>query len=145
MLIDLIAAKAEEAQAIMSAQGHANLWPTLEAKAVDQVKLASLAFILKGKPPEDEPVIEYMKTFQSLASGGDEGPWIDLVPSDLVEDLAHLSEDQVEAVASAWASTEEAKLDRWNAKDVASFLRELSAFAGSARAQERKVLLWVCL
>lgn len=145
MLIDLIAATAEEAQAIMSTPGHANVWPTLEAKTVDQVKLASLAFILKGKPPEDEPVIEYMKTFRNVASGGEEGPWIDLLPSDLVEGLAHLRDDQVEAVASAWAATEEARLDRWNAKDVASFLRELSAFAGSAQAQQRKVLLWVCL
>jgi len=145
MLIDLIAATAEEAEAIMSTPGHANVWPTLEARTVDQIKLASLAFILEGKPPENEAVTAYVKGFRKLANGGEEGPWIDLVPSDLVEGLALLSDDQIAAAAKAWASTEAAKRDRWNAKDVEPLLRELSAFAGSARAQQREVLLWACL
>jgi len=145
MLIDLIAAQADEAQAILSTPGHANVWPTLEARSVDQVKLASLAFILKGKPPAGEPVVAYIKTFQNLVHAGDEGPWISLVPADLLEDLATLSEDRVDAAARSWAHTVEAKLDGWNEKDVSSFLRELSAFAGSARAQGRSVLLWACL
>jgi len=145
MLTDLISARAEEAQAILSTPGHANIWPTLEAKTVDQVKLASLAFILKGKPLDDGPVIEYMKTFENLASAGEEGPWLNLLPIDLVEYLARLRDDQIAAVATAWAATEEARLDRWNAKEVESFVRELSAFAGSARAQDRMVMLWACL
>jgi hypothetical protein len=145
MLIDLIAAKAEEAQAILSTSGHATVWATLEARTVDHVKLASLAFILKGKPPEDEPVIAYMKSFENLVSASDDGPWINLLPADLVEDLARLSEDKVAVVARAWAATEEAKLDGWNEEDVSLFLREFSVFAASAIAQEKNILLWVCL
>jgi len=145
MLIDLIAANAEDAQAILTTPGHANVWPTLEAKTVDQVKLASLAFILKGKPPEDDPVIAYMKSFENLVSASDEGPWINLLPVDLVDDLVTLSEDKIPLVARAWANTEEARLDGWNERDVSSFLRELSAFAASARAQSKNLLLWLCL
>jgi hypothetical protein len=145
MLMDLIAAPAEDAQVILFTSGHANIWPTLEATTVDHVKLACLAFILKGKPLEEGPIVEYVQTFQRLADGGEEGPWIDLVPAALVEDLAALGEEQMEAVARQWANTEEAKLDRWDAQDVASFLRELSAFTGSALAQGRDVLIWLCL
>ena len=145
MLSDLIAATAEDAQSILSTPAHANVWPTLEAKTVDRVKLASLALLLRDKLPDDEPVIQYMKSFQSLADGGEEGPWIELVPTDLVDDLAKLQDDRVQAVAAAWANTEEARLDGWSAKHAASFLHELSVFAGSARAQGRMVLLWISL
>lgn len=145
MLTDLIAATPEEAEAILHTQGHANVWPTLDAKTVDQVKLASLAFILKGKVPKDDAVIDYMKTFKNLLTASDDGPWIDLVSMDLRDSLANLPEDQVEIVAKSWAATEEAKLDRWNPNDVAHFLRQLSAFAASARAEKRSLLLWACL
>jgi hypothetical protein len=145
MLIDLIAAPAEDARVMLSTSGHANIWPTLEATTVDHVKLASLAFILKGKSLEDAPIVEYVQTFQRLADGGEEGPWIDLVPATLVEDLATLGEEQMEAVANEWANSEAAKRDRWDAKHVASFLRELSAFAASALTQGRDVLMWLCL
>jgi hypothetical protein len=152
MLIDLVAAKPEDAEVILSNLGHASIWPTLEAKTVDQVKLASLAFILRTKPLIPDVIGEYIKVigeyikeFKPLASGGDEGPWIDQLPDELVKDLVALRDEQIPSVAAAWAVTEEAKLDRWNAKDAEAFLRELSAFAASAVAQGRSVLLWLCL
>jgi hypothetical protein len=144
MLTDFIAANTEDAQAILSTPGHANIWPTLEAKRIDPVKLASLAFILKGRPLEGAPVTNYLKLFESLAGDGDEGPWMQLLPTDLVDDLSTLSEDKVDPVARAWASTDAARLEGWRADDASSFLRELSAFAASAHAQGKKILLWTC-
>jgi hypothetical protein len=145
MLIDLLAAKPEDAGAIMTTNGHAGVWPTLEAKTVDQVKLASLALILRDQPLEAEEVGKLVESFKSLATGGEDGPWIDLVPESLVHDLAELTSDRIWSVAAKWASTEEAQLDRWKAEDAAAFLKELSAFAASAVAQSRSLLLWVCL
>jgi hypothetical protein len=145
MLIDLIAANPEDAQAILSTPGHANVWPTLEAKSVDRVKLATLALILKGQPPEGEPFTAYVQSFENLVTASDEGPWIDVVPDALAEDLAILSEERIRPIARAWADTKEARLDRWSADETEPFLKELSAFAASARAQEKKLLLWVCL
>jgi len=145
MLFDLIAATPEDAEAILSNVQHASIWPTLEAKTVDQVKLASLAFILRAKPLDSDAVVEYINEFKLLASGGDDGPWIHQLPDGLVRDLAALQDHQVPSIATAWAATEEARLDRWNPKDVQPFLRELSAFAASAVAQGRVVLLWLCL
>lgn len=145
MLTDLIVATLEEAPVILNSQGHANIWPTLEAKGMDQVKLASLRFILKGEPPEDNLVIEYMKSFEAQADGGEEGPWIAAIPEDLVHLLAMISASDTSTLATAWANTEEAKLDRWQAADVEPFLGELSAFAAGAVAQGKRLLLWVCL
>lgn len=95
MLTDLIVATLEDAPAILNSQGHANIWPTLEAKGIDQVKLASLRFILKGEPPDDNPVIEYMKSFETQADGGEEGPWIVAIPQDLVHLLAGISASDI--------------------------------------------------
>ena len=145
MLTDLIAAKTDEANAILSTQGHASIWPTLDAHTVDQVKLVTLAFLLKGQPASTDRVARYVESFESLASGGDDGPWIDLLPRELTQALAHLSVEQLPSIAKAWASTEEALLDRWNAADVAVFLKDLSAFAASALEHDREVMLWVCL
>lgn len=145
MLTDLLSAKAEDAEAILSTSGHANVWSTLEANTVDQVKLASLALILRGQSVGVEGIGKLVASFKSLATGGDDGPWIDLVPESLVNDLARLPADRIEAVAAEWASTEEARLDRWQTEDAATFLKELSAFAASATAQNQGLLLWVCL
>lgn len=145
MLTDLIVAIEEDAPAILNAQGHASIWPTLEAKGVDQVKLASLRFILKGLPPDDEQVIEYMKSFEALVDGGEKGPWIDALPEDLVHLLATMPGSDLPKVAGAWANIEEAKLDRWVADDVEKRLGELAALAATAVAQGKRLLLWICL
>jgi hypothetical protein len=145
MLTNLIVATLEEAPAILQSQGHASIWPTLEAKGIDQVKLASLRFILKGEPPEDNAVIQYMKSFDIHADGGAEGPWIDSLPEDLVGLLAAIPVADIPNLATAWANTEEAQLDRWLAADVEPVLGELSALAAGAVAQGKRLLLWVCL
>jgi len=145
MLTDLISAKPEDAEVILRTSGHATTWPTLEAKTVDQIKLTSLAFLLQGKPLDGPDFNDYVKSFKPLAVGGDDGPWIDQLPEGLVRDLAALPDDRIPALASAWAATEEAILDRWDANDVVPFLKELASFAGAALAQERGLLLWYCL
>jgi len=145
MLTDLIAATPEDAPAILNAQGHANNWPTLESKNLDQLRLASLRFILKGQPPAMDVVVEYMKSFEALVDGGEEGPWIDAVPEDLVHLLATMPASDIAKVAAAWANTDEGKRDRWQASDLEPELGELGAFAASAVAQGKLLLLWVCL
>lgn len=144
MLVDLIAAKPEEASVVL-ADDRAGSWSTLAAKTVDQVKLASFAFILRGESPDDEPVIEYMKKFEPLADGGADGPWVDLVPNELLEQLAQVAQDRIESLASAWVQTEEAQRDGWNQAHTASFIQQLVAFASEAKAHPGSILLRVCL
>jgi hypothetical protein len=144
MLIDLIAAPPQDADAIVSTSGHANVWPTLELNWVDRVQLATLAFILQGKPPEAEAVSAYERSFENLVTASEDGPWIDLVPAELTQALAILSDDRIGTVAQTWAATAQARPHRREADDLATHLRELSAFAASALAQDRRLLLWVC-
>jgi hypothetical protein len=143
MLTDLIAANPEDADAILGTQGHATVWPTIEAKSVDHVKLASLAFILRGLPPDDAPVIEYMKQFKEIGNSSEDGPLLSQLPRDLLDQLATITSSHFDALGSAWANTEEAQRDGWSASEATALLQELSAFAASAIAQSKSVLLWM--
>jgi len=146
MLTDLIIATPEEAAAILNVPGHASVWPTLEAKGLDPVKLATLRFILmKAEPADASKVAAYVKTFEALADEGEAGPWLRAVPEDLGHLLAQLPASDIPAVAAAWARTEELKLDGWHAADAEPFLGELSVFAAGAAAQGKRLLLWLCL
>ena len=145
MLIDLIAAPSAEAKAILTTPGHEAVWPTLVAKTVDQIKLASLAFLLSGKDFSDAMVVEYSESFVPLATGGDDGPWVDLVPPDLVASLVVMQDDRIDHFAQAWALTEELQLDRWSVADASAFLSELKHFATEATESKRDLLLWVCV
>lgn len=145
MLTDLIAANANEAPTILQSNSHSSGWPRLEAKGVDQVKLASLRFILKGIPPDDEPVIVYMELFEPLADGGDDGPWIVAVPDELLNLLASVHKSEVSSICVAWANTEEAKLDSWEASEIEPHFCELIRFANDAIAKDKRLLLWTSL
>jgi hypothetical protein len=145
MLIDLISAPSAEAEAILTTSGHEAVWPTLVAKTVDQIKLASLAFLLSGKDLSDVMVVEYSESFVPLATGGDDGPWVYLVPPDLVASLVDMQDDRIDHFAQAWALTEELQLDRWSVADASAFLRELKRFAIETCESKRELLLWVCL
>lgn len=145
MLTDLIIANPEDAAAILNVPGHASIWPTLEAKGLDPVKLATLHFILKNEPADAAKVAACVKTFEALADEGEAGPWLRAVPEELGHLLAQLGAADIPAVAAAWARTEELKLDGWKAADAAPFLGELSVFAAGAAAQGKRLLLWLCL
>jgi len=145
MLTDLIAAKSNEAEAIVKTVGLDTGWPTLAARSVDQIKLSSLALLLNGKDANTGTVVEYAKSFRLLANGGDMGPWVVLVPSDLVAGLVDMQDDRISEVAQAWASTQELKLDRWSAAKAAEFLSELKRFATAAKDAESELLLRIGL
>ena len=145
MLIDLISAFSAEAEAILTTPRHEAAWPTLVAKTVDQIKLASLAFVLNGKELSDAAVVEYSESFLPLATGGDNGPWVYLMPADLVASLVVMQDDRIDRFAQAWALTEELQLDRWSRADASAFLSELKRFAIETSESKRELLLWVCL
>ena len=145
MLIDLIAAHPTEAEAIVKTVGLETAWQILPAKGIDQVKLSSLALLLDGKALGTTAVVEYGRSFRLLANGGDMGPWVVSVPTDLVNGMAGLQDERISEVAQAWTSTPELKLDRWSAAKGSEFLDELKRFATAARQAKRELLLRVSL
>ena len=78
-------------------------------------------------------------------NGGDTGPWVVSVPTNLVDGMAGLQDERITEVAQAWMSTPELKLDRWSAAKASEFLNELKRFAMAAREANQELLLRIGL
>jgi hypothetical protein len=116
----------------------------IDAKGVDQIMMGTLYAILSGTP-HDPRFLVSQESFLYTAS--DEGPWVQLVPQDMVIRLSNLPEDDVSRVADEWCKTEEfdPKHSRWAAGDVQRFLREIAALSRKAVAENKSLLMWTSL
>jgi hypothetical protein len=144
MLTDLIVASLDDAPAILTAQGHANIWPTLESRGLTPALLASLRRVMRGEAATLDLVNADVELFELLSQGEQGDPWLAAVPPDLVQHLALMAETECAPMAAAWAQSEVARRDRWPATELTPLLAEMSALAAGAVAQGKGMLLWVC-
>jgi hypothetical protein len=144
MLTDLIVASLDDAPAILTAQGHANIWPTLESRGLTPALLASLRRVMRGEPVTLAQAQADVEQFEVLSQGEEGDPWLAALPPDLVQHLALMAEAQCEPVAAAWALSDVARQDRWQAAELTPLLAEMSALAAGAVAQGKGMLLWMC-
>jgi len=140
VLTDIVVADRLDAQRVCNAANPSQEFSGLDAKGIDPVKLGTLYGILTGT--------EFDPSFVSgepLASGGDEGPWIIEVPSELVQRLAKLDAKELADAAAKWAKTAEFSLDNWSQEDVHNILTELAKLCTKATAVQKSVLMWMAL
>ena len=143
VLSDLIIADSADAMEINRAGGaHSSRWPVLESKGIDTIKLGTLATILLGAADDGS----YMGDTSSLLDQlSDEGPWVFLVPRELVTAIAKLSPSQNDAIARRWGETEEFQLEGWPIDEIQEYLAELVAHCQKTKQQEKDLLLWMSL
>jgi hypothetical protein len=82
MLTDIFVASVEDANDLLNGHSNTNNLPRISAKNLDQIKLATLRFILSGLPLEVKPVVEYSASFQDFTASED-GPWVYVIPDDV--------------------------------------------------------------
>jgi hypothetical protein len=110
----------------------------VESKGLTSVHLSTLWAILE----EREWTAESMDAFEAMNDGGEEGPWIERLPSAFVGRLASLTPGETERAAAEWATTEEMECDP---EDVIPLLTELQELAGKASAPGKSMFLYVSL
>ena len=56
-----------------------------------------------------------------------DGPWVQMVPDEMVANLARLSESKIRPIADEWLKTDEFQNEYsvWTKQDVITFLREM--------------------
>jgi hypothetical protein len=162
LLTDAFAAtEAEVAAADFTNHDPAGLFATVQAKRVDDLKLATLDGILTGQKlvaPELDPeasvrgVEERFILVRNIgAEQGDEaeGPWISRFPESLVARLAQLTSDEIARYGETWANTDEWRLDGVNtpeqAADVVRLLQEYCRLAAHAQTEGRRLYMWTSL
>lgn len=108
---------------------YAELFPTVQYKGVDIVKLCTLQAIVAGST-FDDALAGYDKPV--LISPNDEEEQLYALPSALTKGLSSLAEDRLPDVAAKWAKTDELHLDEWSASDALEVIRALRSLARQA-------------
>lgn len=145
IISDFVIAQPNEAAIVIEEPAPTRRWPGVEAKGIGTIKLATLKFILDGKPLDTTPVVDYSTTIKNLAIAGEDGPWVFLVPEELVRQLAEVPAGRLASVAKQWHQSEEFQLDRWSEPEVLEVLGELRELASAARSTNKSVLLFLAL
>jgi hypothetical protein len=141
LVTDLVVADPRDARAVAEDASPRARWSGLDAKGVDQVRLATLWALLAGREYRDELVLEFVPLHE--VSG--DGPWVFRVPDALVALLAGVDEAGAARAAPAWAATDELALDGWDAEGAAALIAGLRDLAHGARAGGKPVLMRVSL
>jgi hypothetical protein len=141
VLTDFVVADASEAKRLGD---HRESFDGLDAKGIDQVRMGTL-YALLTKTAYDPSFLVTDESFAYTAS--DDGPWVQIVPDDMVQLLLKMSPSDIKQVGDAWFQTEEfdSQFSRWSREDVAEFLTEIQRLASRAGNEGKKLFMWTCL
>ncbi len=140
VLTDLVIAEERDAAHIATLKYPLSEFAGIDIKGVDSVKLTTLHSILSGMPFKD-----LLVQYDPVAEASEDGPWVFLLPTDLVGMLAGLGEAEIVNIASQWGNTEEFQLEKWSQNDVAVVLSNIANLARQASVQGKRVLAWMSL
>lgn len=113
--------------------------PTLLAKSIDPVKVATLYQIAAGLTEEVDETDDPVDTKRP------EGPWLVVIRDEVTSAFAAVSDDLLPSVSQQWAATEEWTLDGGTANDLLPVVRGLRDLARQAQPPDRRLYLWMSL
>ncbi len=137
---DLVLAKPSDAEKVAAATFPSKKFRSADIKGIETVKLGKLHAIVAKKKYED-----VSGDYDLAASGGDEGPFVVAIPSELVTALAKFDASDVKRVVAAWLKTEEMKRDKWKSPDALRVVRAMCDFARTATKDKMALFLWMSL
>lgn len=144
VLTDFVVADRTEAHLVGEADVPSQTFNGIDAKGIDQVKMATLYAILTGTDYDPD----FLATDDSFAYiGSDDGPWVQAIPDPMLHKLAELSPFTIPSVAKEWAASEEfdPKYSNWSPEAVTWFLQEISRLSRLAVSTNKTVFMWTCL
>lgn len=142
VLTDFVIANLADAQLVGESMNPSQQFDGLDAKGMDQVKMASLYAILTGQD-YDSDFLQAEQSFVYISS--EQGPWVQLVPHEMVERVAKLSEFETVRIAREWLRTEEDfRYGKWTSEHAVQFLQDLGQLCRRAVADNKAVLMWTC-
>jgi hypothetical protein len=140
VLTDLVIGNEEDATTIANLHYPLGEFTGIDIKGVDTVKLTTLHSILSAEAFKD-----LLAQYNPIASASEDGPWVFVLPADLVARLAGLDDTEITDTAARWGNTEEFQLDGWSQTNVTDVLRGMAHLARQASAQEKRIFVWMSL
>ncbi len=138
ILANIVCADEEEVEAIGMSQHPVVEWSGIEARDIDTAKIVTLHCLLTGEGLEDA-----FYAYEPVYVAGDDGAIVLRIPDRVMEKLAGLEEDALEAVAEELAASEEFEIHNWPAEEVLSLVEELAALVQLAESQDQVMFVWV--
>jgi hypothetical protein len=138
ILVNIVSADEEDVEAIGESQHPVVEWSGIEARDFDTAKIVTLHCLLTGDGLEDA-----FYAYEPVYVAGDDGPIVLRIPDELMEKLAGLEEDALEAVGEELAATEEFEMNDWPAEEVLSLVEQLSELARLADSQGQALFVWM--
>lgn len=140
VLTDFVVANESEATEVAKAHGDSPRWKRWDCKGIDNILLAGLYEALTDRPAD-----ETMDEVEQIAEGGDDGPWVYLVPRQWIEAIAGIDDDHMVAASRAWAL-----FDEWAERgepepDLSEYVKSLREASRTARDSDQALLMWMCL
>lgn len=138
ILVNIVSADEEDVEAIGESQHPVVEWSGIEARDIDTAKIVTLHCLLTGEGLEDA-----FYAYEPVYVSGDDGPIVLRIPDVVMEKLAGLEEDALEAVGEELAATEEFEMNDWPAEEIQSLVEELAALARLAESQDQAMFVWM--
>lgn len=144
VLTDFVVAGYDDAERIGESDVPSREFNGIDAKGMDQVRMATLHSILSGTEYDpgflvDDEYFQY--------TGSSDGPWVQRLPEEFTRSLAELTPERLSAVATEWSQTEEFEPEYsvWSFEDITAFLGALHAMAKNAVVSNQAIFMWTSL
>ncbi len=138
ILVNIVSADEEDVEAIGESQHPVVEWSGIEARDIDTAKIVTLHCLLTGEGLEDA-----FYAYEPVYVSGDDGAIVLRIPDVVMEKLASLEEDALEAVGEELAATEEFEMNDWPTEEIQSLVEELAALARLAESQDQVMFVWM--
>ena len=113
--------------------------------SVDTGGLDSAAFLSLHMLALGSELDELLPAYDPVALDSDHGPWVFVIPAQLRNHLASLSDSAVLDLAHEWAGCEELQDDGVAPEEAADILSDVSGVARMASSSGKELLLWLSL
>ena len=137
ILTNIVAAEEDEFAAIGESLHPVEEWSGLERRDIDTAKIATLHCLLTGDELE-----QAFYVYEPLYVGV-EGAMVLRLADEVVDKLADMDEDALEAVGEELAATEEFETEQWDPAEVQDMVLELAELAQLAQSQEQSLFVWI--
>jgi hypothetical protein len=138
ILVNIIAAEEDEVESIGESLDPVDEWSGITLRDVSIAKIATLHCLLTGDL-FDDALVCYEPIYISAA----EGALVLRMAEELVERLAELDEDALDAVSTELAATEEFESAGWEDEAIAEMLASLVDLARLAESQGQGLFVWM--
>ena len=135
---DLIIARDDEAPAIVASEYALGAFRGINVDGLDPLKIAALHSIMAERNPHD-----LLGSYQPIAEGSPNGPWLVAFPGELVGLLARIPPEDQGSLAAKWSSSDQLQDEGWSAQVAEQFIARLAHFAQNAEFEAKVVFLLV--